>query len=66
MKDEYSFKGGERGKFHHADAQFQIPVYLEEDVLSYLSERAQSKGLSLTELVNELLKKEIAVIETVR
>ncbi len=28
MKQEYDFSGGERGKFYHAEAEFDIPVYL--------------------------------------
>ena len=60
MKREYDFSKAERGK-HYAgpDAVFHIPVYLQEDVQSFLLEKAQSKGIPLNQLVNDLLKRDI-------
>lgn len=66
MKEEYDFSKGERGKFYKAGATFKLPVYLDETVQSYLAAKAQSKGVELSDLVNELLKKEIDIIETVK
>lgn len=66
MKEEYDFSQGQRGKFYQPGALFKLPVYLDEDVQSYLAAKAQSKGVELSELVNELLKKEIEIIETVK
>lgn len=66
MKDEYSFKGGERGKFFKKGAMLEEPVYLDEPVRTYLTERADHKGVSLTELVNDLLRREIDIIEAVK
>ena len=66
MKEEYDFQDGERGKFYASKAKLRIPTYLDDDVRSYFLQLAESKGISLDELVNDLLKKEIAVIETVR
>lgn len=66
MKEEYDFSKGQRGKFYQPGAVFRLPVYLDEDVQSYLAAKAQSKGVELSELVNELLKKEIEIIETVK
>ncbi len=40
-----------------------LPVYLEDEVLAYLQERARAKGVELNELVNDLLKQDIALIE---
>jgi hypothetical protein len=37
---------------------------LDADLQAYYSKRAEKKGTSLDSLVNELLRKEIAVIET--
>ena len=42
MKDEYDFSAGERGKFYHPELELTAPVYLESDVLTYLSERAEA------------------------
>lgn len=66
MKSEYDFSTGQRGKFYRADAVFRLPVYLDEEVQSYLAAKAESKGVDLSTLVNELLKKEIEIIETVK
>ena len=64
MKDEYDFSGAVRGKFYHRDAELMPPVYLEPGVLKYLQARAEARGTSLSVLVNELLKKDIELIET--
>ena len=66
MKPEYDFSKGQRGKFYQAGAVFKLPVYLDQDVQSYLAAKAQSKGVELSDLVNDLLKKEIEIIETVK
>ena len=65
MKSEYDFSKGTRGKFYRPDAVFRFPVYLDEAVQSYLVAKAELKGIDLSALVNELLKKEIEIIETV-
>jgi predicted HicB family RNase H-like nuclease len=39
------------------------PVHLDAEVLAFLSARAQRRRTSLNELVNELLKKDIELIE---
>ncbi|HLQ25849.1 MAG TPA: hypothetical protein VK138_08165 [Acidiferrobacterales bacterium] len=64
MKQEYDFSKGERGKFYRPDLKLIPPVHLEPQVLEYLAERAKAKGISLNELVNSLLKKDIELIET--
>ncbi len=66
MKREYDFSKGERGKFYKPDAVFKLPVYLDEEVQTYLVKKADAKGVELSELVNELLKKEIEIIEVVK
>ena len=64
MKDEYALIGPPvRGKFYHKDAVLIPPVHLEPDVLKSLQARATAKGVSLNRLVNDLLKKDIELIE---
>ncbi len=63
MKQEYDFSKGERGKFYRPDLTLIPPVHLEPQVLDYLAERAKAKGTTLNELVNQLLKKDIELIE---
>lgn len=66
MKQRYDFSKGERGKFYRAGAVFKLPVYLDEAVEDYLAKKAEAKGVELSELVNELLKKDIELIEAGR
>lgn len=66
MKNEYNFSAGERGKFFSPDAKQKLPIYLEDDVLAYFSDKAKHKGIDLNTLINELLKKDIDLIEGVK
>lgn len=66
MKQEYDFSKGERGKFFRPSAELRVPIYLSAEVQDYLAERAASKGMALSEMVNALLKQEIQIIESVK
>jgi post-segregation antitoxin (ccd killing protein) len=63
MKEHYDFSGAVRGKFYNAGAVFELPVYLDEQVQGYLAAKAQAKGIDLSALVNDLLKREIELVE---
>jgi len=63
MYDEYGFTKNERSKFYGPDARTHQPVYLDAEVLDYVSARAKAKGVALNVLINDLLKKHIALIE---
>ncbi|MEJ2387769.1 MAG: hypothetical protein P8Y27_10840 [Chromatiaceae bacterium] len=65
MKDHYDFSKGQRGKFYEPDAVFRLPVYLDENVQNYLTEKAEAKGVELSDRVNDLLRREIEIIESV-
>jgi hypothetical protein len=65
MKKEYDFSKGERGKFYHANAQFDLPIYLEPDVAVFLQKVAAEKDLEVEAIVNDWIRKDIALIETV-
>jgi hypothetical protein len=64
MKPEYDFQKAARGKFFRPDATLQVPAYLDPEVLEFLSAKAEKKGVELDEIVNELLKRDIGIIET--
>ena len=66
MKSHYDFSKGERGKFYRPDAVFRLPVYLDEKVEKYLVAKAEAKGIDLSDLVNDLLRREIEIIEVVK
>jgi hypothetical protein len=63
MKEEYDFSTAEHGRFFRRDAVLAPPVHLDPEVLAFLTARAQERGISLDKLVNELLRKDIALIE---
>jgi hypothetical protein len=66
MKDHYDFSKAERGKFYRKDVVLKIPVYLEPEVRRFLSERAKAKGIEVGDLVNDLLKRDIEMIEAAK
>jgi hypothetical protein len=66
MPAEIDLSGGVRGKFYRPDATMSLPVYLEADVQAYLVALATRKGVPLSELANDLLKKEIAILEVAK
>ena len=66
MPAEIDFSKGSRGKFFKPGASMHLPVYLDAEVQAYLAQRAQARGIEVTQLVNELLKKDIELIEAAR
>ena len=66
MPAEVNFSAGVRGKFLRPGARLNLPIYLEPQVQAYLSARAQAKGIAYGQLVNDLLKKDIELIEALR
>ena len=66
MPSEIDFSKGARGKFFRPGAAINLPVYLEAEVQAYLAERATARGIEVAQLVNELLKKDIELIEAAR
>jgi hypothetical protein len=66
MPAEIDFSKGTRGQFFRANARLSLPVYLDADVQDYLSARAKARGIGVDQLVNDLLKKDIELIEAAR
>ncbi|MCQ8118282.1 hypothetical protein [Methylomonas rosea] len=65
MKDEYDFSNAEQGKFYMPVEDIQIPIYLDKDIVSYLSEKCQANPEGLQTLVNDLLRKDIEIARRV-
>ena len=63
MPAEIDFSKGTRGKFHRRDVRLTLPVYLDDQVQATLSALASAKGVELSTLVNDLLRKAIELIE---
>lgn len=66
MKYQYDFSIAQRGKFFRKGACLVPPAHLEPDVLAYLSDLAVSRGDSLNDLVNTLLKEDIERIDAAK
>jgi hypothetical protein len=66
MPAEIDFSNGKRGKFHQSGAQLNFPFYLEQQVQSSLAALANAKGVDFSVLINELLKKDLELIEMAR
>lgn len=63
MKKEYDFSKGIRGKFYNADAEFNLPIYLEPEIAEFVQKLATEKKLDESQIVNMLLRKDKEIIE---
>lgn len=66
MKDEYDFSKAERGKFHRPDAEVNLPVYLDDDVREFIQRIAITKQADVSQIVNELLRTDIALAKAMQ
>jgi hypothetical protein len=65
MKKEYDFSKGERGKFYRPDAELFLTVYLEQDTAEILRKFSKSRGVEISTIVNEWIRKDISIVETI-
>lgn len=63
---EIDFSKGTRGKFFRPGAKLNLPVYLDDQVQTRLAALANAKGVDFSVLVNDLLRKDIELIEMAR
>ena len=63
MKKEYDFSNAERGKFYRPDLRLIPPLRLDAEVLDFLATRAKERGATVNQLVNQLLKKDMELIQ---
>lgn len=63
MKGEYDFSKGVRGKFYRKGAELRFPIYLDPRVQRQLERIARRKGKAVADVVNQLLKKEVEVLD---
>ena len=66
MKEEYDFSNGERGKFYNKNATFNLPVYLEPEIESFIAKLAKDQKKNMSEIVNALLFRDKELIEFMR
>ena len=63
MKREYDFSKGVRGKFYRKNAEVRLPIYLDAKVQAQLERLARKNGKEVGEMVNQLVQKEMELIE---
>ncbi len=67
MPAEIDFSKGLRG-LHHIpiDAKVFVPVSIERGVLEYFSEKAQQRGMHVSELLMQILQRDIEIGEALK
>jgi len=63
MKREYDFSKAVRGKFYREGAELRLPIYLDAELQHQLERLARKKGKDIGEVVNQLVRKEMELIE---
>lgn len=66
MRKEYDFSKAERGKFYRPDARFNLPVYLEEEVQTFVQAIAEKRRIDLSTVVNQLLRGDMQIADALK
>lgn len=66
MKDEHDFSGAERGRFYRPGAKLNLPIRLDDEVREFVNRIAESRSADATQVVNDLLRLEMAVGKAVQ
>ena len=66
MKKQYDFSKGERGKFYRPDAILKVPIYLDDDLVTFLEEYAKEKKADLQTAVNDILRHNKDMLQALR
>jgi len=63
MRKEYDFSKAVRGKFFRKGVELRLPIYLDNKLQMQVEQLARKKGKDIGEIVNQLLRKEMELIE---
>jgi hypothetical protein len=67
MPEEIDFRKGVRGLHHISPgAKVFLPASIEQSVWQYFSARAEQKGVGLSELLTDVLKRDIEINEALK
>jgi hypothetical protein len=67
MPAEIDFSKGVRGLHHiQPDARVFVPASIERGVWEYFSGKAEQKGVELSELLSEILRRDIEINEALK
>ena len=63
MRREYDFSKGVRGKFYKKGVELRLPIYLDTKLQTQVGLLAKKKGKDIGQIVNDLLRKDMELIE---
>ena len=63
MRREYDFSKGVRGKFYKKGVELRLPIYLDTKLQTQVGLLAKKKGKDISQIVNDLLRKDMELIE---
>jgi len=63
MKREYDFSKAVRGKFYRKGAELRLPIYLDTRLQRQLERIARKKGKEVADVVNQLVRKEVELLD---
>jgi hypothetical protein len=67
MPSEVDFSKGVRGLYHiRSDARVFLPASIERSVWQYFSKKAEQKGVDLSDLLTDVLKRDIEINEALK
>ena len=67
MPAEIDFRKATRGRHHiPAEAAVFLPALIERSVWEYFSDKAERKGVGLSQLLTEVLKRDIEINEALK
>jgi uncharacterized protein (DUF4415 family) len=56
MKKEYDFSKGKRGPVLSVEGKTRIPIVLDDDVLAFFRDKAESQGTGYQAMINAVLR----------
>ncbi len=65
MKENYNFSKRERGKFYKKNVKLNLPIYLDDEVYSFVQKIAKNKQKDLSFIVNQLIHSDMQIAETI-
>jgi len=63
VKREYNFSKAVHGKFYRKGAELRLPIYLDVKLQKQLERLAEKNGKDVNDLVNQLVQREVELIE---
>ena len=66
MKKEYDFSNATRGMFYEPGMEIHLPVYLDREVLVFVERIARKRKTDLSSVVNDLLRTDMQLAETMK